>query len=291
MERQITTKTASLFMVLSCLFFAFMQVSIRLTGGRIPIFEQLLFRNLVTLIICGVLVKKANAKFFGYSGNRKWLLARALFGYMGMFCYFYAINHLNMADANIIQKSSPLFVLIFSVWFLGEKLTKDKIIVLILCFIGTLMVIRPKFDLSVLPSLVALFSAIFAGAAYTVLSYVNKLENPNTIIFFFSLVSSLISLPLAAASFVMPTLKELFILISIGIFAGGGQIFLTLSYKYAEASEVSLYNYTSIIFAGILGGLFFHEGLNLLSLMGILLIFFSSLYKYMKGKSKRSLLP
>ena len=280
MDLVFDRKKGIFYMLLSCFWFAAMQMFVKISGNRIPLFEQVLFRNLVTLILCGFLCLKNNDRLFGTKKSRPFLYLRSFLGYAGVVLNFYSINAMNTADATILQKSSPIFVIIFSVIFLKEKLTKTKLTTLILCFIGAIFVVRPQFNSSVIPAIAGLLSAGFAGGAYTVLAYVNKLESSNTIIFFFSLVSSIITIPFVALNFVMPTGIEFIYLIGIGIFAGLGQIFLTLSYKYALATDVSIYNYATIIFTSIMGYFIFGEILNIFSLLGILLIFSSSYYQY-----------
>ncbi|WP_100065763.1 DMT family transporter [Miniphocaeibacter massiliensis] len=280
MDIVLDRKKGILFMLISCFWFAAMQMFVKLSGNSIPLFEQVFFRNLVTLFLCGFLCFKNNVRFFGTKESRPYLYLRSILGYLGVVLNFYAINNMNTADATILQKSSPIFVIIFSVIFLKEKLTKTNIITLILCFIGAIFVVRPQFNSTVIPAVAGLASAGFAGGAYTVLAYVNKMEDSNTIIFFFSLVSSIITIPFLFIDFVTPTFIQFLSLIGIGIFAGLGQIFLTLSYKYALATDVSIYNYATIIFTSIMGYFIFGEILNIFSVVGIVLIFSSSYYQY-----------
>ena len=280
MEVVYNRKKGIIYMLWSCLWFAIMQMFVKSTGSRIPLFEQVFFRNLVTFLLCGYLCYRSNERFFGTKKSRPYLNLRSILGYLGVILNFYSINKMNTADATILQKSSPIFVIIFSVLFLKEKLTKTKIITLILCFIGALFVVRPQFDSSVFPALMGLLSAAFAGGAYTVLAHVNKMENSNTIIFYFSLFSTIVSIPFVIMDFVTPTFMEFVFLIAIGVFAGLGQIYLTLSYKYALATDVSIYNYATIIFTSILGYFLFGEVLNIFSVVGIILIFSSSYYQY-----------
>lgn len=280
MDTVLDRKKGIIYMLISCFWFAAMQMFVKISGNRIPLFEQVFFRNLVTLFLCGFLCLKNKERFFGTKKSRPYLYLRSILGYAGVVLNFYSINNMNTADATILQKSSPIFVIIFSIIFLKEKLTKTNIITLILCFVGAIFVVRPQFDSSVIPAVGGLLSAGFAGGAYTVLAYVNKMESSNTIIFFFSLVSSIITIPFLFIDFVTPTFIELIHLLGIGIFAGLGQIFLTLSYKFALATDVSIYNYATIIFTTVMGYFIFGEILNVFSLIGILLIFSSSYYQY-----------
>ncbi len=282
MDKESNRRKGIIFMVISCVWFALMQILVKLTGGTIPLFEQVFFRNLVTLILCGYLCYRNGDSFFGKKENQIKLIGRSLLGYLGVVTYFYAINHLDSADATILQKSSPIFVIIFAAVFLKEKLTRLKITTLILCFIGTMFVVRPQFNMDLVPALSGVSSAAFAGGAYTILSHLNKTEKPNTIIFYFSLFSCAVSLPLMIMNFVKPTAMELLLLFGIGVFAGLGQIFLTLSYRFGEASEVSIFNYSTVVFTTLLGFVLFREIISPYSLVGIILIFGSSYYQYLK---------
>ncbi|MDL2311226.1 DMT family transporter, partial [Peptostreptococcaceae bacterium OttesenSCG-928-C18] len=278
----LSRKKGIFYMLISCFWLATMQVFVKLSGNRIPLFEQIFFRNLITLFLCGFLCFKNKESFFGSKKNRPYLYLRSFLGYTSGALFFYSINNMSTADATILQRTSPIFVIIFSVIFLREKLTKTNIITLILCFIGAIFVVRPEFNSSVFPALAGLVSAGFAGGAYTALSHLNKTESSNTIIFFFSLVSSIITIPFLFFNFVVPTSTELLFLLGIGIFATLGQIFLTLSYKYALATDVSIYNYATVIFATIFGYILFGEILNIFSVIGIIIIFSSSYYQYQK---------
>ncbi|SQC01427.1 membrane protein, transporter [Clostridium tetanomorphum] len=152
----------------------------------------------------------------------------------------------------MLNKIHPFFITIFAVWFLEEKLSKVQVPSLILAFLGVILIIKPKFDMSVLPAIIGVLSAIFAAAAYTIVRYLGNKESSYTVVFYFSFISTLICLPLMMVNFQPLSFKQLVFLILSGVFAAIAQFALTISYRYAPASEVSIYNYTNIIFLKLL---------------------------------------
>ncbi len=258
------------FMLLSSLGFSLMAVSIKYADG-IPLFEKIFFRNLVSFFVAlwGLRHTKNFADLLGKKGNRKFLFLRAFTGLLGVIGNFYGITYLPLANANIITKLSPFIVLFFSAYFLKKKIRKIQVAGFFISFFGLILIIRPTLDFNILPSLGALTSAVCGGAAYTLVRHLgNRKENPNTIVFVFSMISVLGMFPLMMMDFVRPTFYQLLILISIGIFASFGQFGLTYAYKYSKASEVSIYSYSSIIFTLILGFMFFGEVPDLLEIIG-----------------------
>lgn len=258
-------------MVLSTLSFAIMAVCVR-KSGDLPLFEKVFFRNFIMLFIVIFLIWRSDINWLGEPRNRKFLAARALLGFTGVCLFFYAILNINLSDASVLNKLSPFFVFIFAVLFLKEKLGRFRIPALVIAFIGSIMVIQPRFDVSVLPAAAGAASALTAGLAYTIVRYLGDKEHPYTIIFYFSCIATLISLPLMLLDFVRPNMEQLLFLLLTGVFAAGGQYLLTLAYKHAKASEISVYNYSHVVWAFIIGLLFFGEIPNMIAIIGTLLI-------------------
>ncbi|GAA0785461.1 DMT family transporter [Hathewaya limosa] len=274
-----------LFMLLSALSFAFMAVMVKL-AGKVPVFEKVIFRNLVSLFIAFAMLKKNKAPMFGKRENQKYLLARALLGLTGMTMYFYSIAHLPLADSSMLNKLSPFFITIFAIIFLKEELTSMKVISMIVVFIGAVLVIKPQWNLSIIPALAGFLSAAFAGGAYTIVRYLKDKEDPCTIVFYFSLVSVLGVLPFVALNFVFLTKLQLLYLILTGVFAAIAQFALTYSYKYAPASEVAIYNYTNIVFSAIIGFFIWREIPDTLSILGDILIIGMAMVVYLHDRRK-----
>lgn len=284
-----TNKTkAIVFMLLSAASFSVMQMGVKLSGGTIPMMEQVFVRNLFTLFIGYYMVRSTGTGSpFGKKENQGALMARSILGYLGVVMYFYASRNMNAADATLLHRSSPFFVVIFSCLFLKERMTKVHAGVLITAAIGAICVIRPQFNSDVIPAAIGLLSAVGAGGAYTIISYLKGREHNGVIIFYFSLVSCLISIPFMIGDFVIPNVFELFMLFVIGASASIGQVFLTFAYKNAPAGEVSIYNFSGIIFSCLLGYILLHEVLDFMSILGISIIISAALVMFLYDKKRR----
>jgi len=272
--------------ILSTLCFAIMNMFVKLSGD-IPSIQKSFFRNIVALIIALSVLIKSGAGFQIEKQNRPLLLIRAICGTIGLIANFYAVDHLLLADASIIQKVAPFFVIIFSYILLKEEVTKKQIISIIIAFIGTLFVVKPSFqNTELLPSLIALIGAMNNGIAYTLVRLLSQkgVKGPQ-IVFFFSLFSCLVVLPYLIFDFHPMTLKQTFILLLAGLAAAGGQFSVTAAYSAAAGRDISLYDYSQVVFVAILGFVVFQQIPDLYSVIGYFIIFGTTFYMFL-NKSK-----
>lgn len=282
----MSNKTKAVFcMLISALGFTFMSVTVKYVTG-IPLFEKVFFRNLISLGVAFFMLKKSSAPMFGRRENQLALLARSSFGLAGVVLNFYAIANLTLADSSMLGKLSPIFVTIMACIFLKEKIDNKQILSIIVTFLGALLVIKPEFSLEMLPSLAGILSVASAGIAYTLLRYLKDRESPDTIIFYFSLISVVFTAPFALAEYVQPTFIQLGLLLATGVFASVGQFGITYAYKFAKATEVSIYNYSAIVFGIILGFIFFGEIPDTLSLLGGAIIIAVAFYIFKHNQKK-----
>ena len=125
-SRNKNFKLGIIFMIISTLGFSFMQIFVKLTSGKFTLMQQVFMRNFVMLIICAVYILIRGSSFLGEKRNRKLLLMRSAFGYMGVIFNFYAINHMIVADAGILQRTSPIFVVLIACFLFKEKFTLER---------------------------------------------------------------------------------------------------------------------------------------------------------------------
>jgi drug/metabolite transporter (DMT)-like permease len=276
---------AIIFILISALAFTLMSTMVKL-AGNIPTYEKVFFRNLINFIIAIYIVKKNNVSFFGKKKNRFFLVVRGILGFLGVICNFYAVTKMNLSDATMIFNMTPFFVTLFAVFFLGEKILKIEYFSLVLAFIGVLLVIQPKFNIGIIPGLIGLLGAACAGGAYTLVSHINKEESPATIVFYFTFISVIITIPFMAYNFIVPNFKELLILIAVGIFATIGQFMVTLAYKYGKSNEVAIYNYTSIIFSILIGYFIWSEIPDKWSIIGSTILITTGINLYIQKRKK-----
>ncbi len=273
------------FIMISSLSFAIMGALVKLSGD-IPSIEKSFFRNVVSCIVAATLVIKHKGSLFGKRENQKYLLWRSILGTLGVIAYFYSIDHLVLSDSAMLNKLSPFFVTIFAVIFLKEKINFVQIIGLFAAFIGGLFIIKPSFNLSAMPSIIGLSSAAFAGGAYTLVRFLGNKEKYYTIVFYFSFVSILMMLPFMLMVFKPLSLKELIILLGAGVFASIGQFALTIAYRHAPASEISIFDYVNIIFSALIGNILFGEIPDYLSIIGYVLIIGSSITTFLYNQKR-----
>lgn len=263
----------------SALGFSLMNLLIPMAGD-LPTVQKSFFRNIIALSVAAIILyqnhQKQPIKEFVNPKSVPWwtLIARALVGTIGIWCNFYAVDHLLIADASVLNKLSPFAILVFSHLFLKEKLQKLHFIILGIAFLGVLLVVKPTLgSTDLFPYFIGILGGISAGAAYTLVRQLSNLGvTPAFIVFFFSGFSCLMSLPQLLTNFHPMTLVNLLVLLGVGLMAAVGQFGITLAYKFAPASEISVYDYSSIIFTGIWGLLFLGQVPDGLSLVGYLLI-------------------
>lgn len=272
-----------IFITASALGFALMSAFVKLAGD-LPNFQKVFFRNLVSATVALYLIVKHKGSMTGKKENRKILIYRSIFGTLGVIFSFYAIDNLVLSDANMINKLSPFLVIILSALFLKEKINAKQITSLIVAFIGSLFIIKPTFSIDLVPYIVAILGALFAGAAYTCLRVLSDREEYYTIVFFFSVFSLVTTFPAFIFVYKSMTLLQLIYLLLAGVFASLGQFGITLAYKYAPAKEISIFDYTNIIFSAILSIVLFNQFPDFLSVIGYIIVFIASFYMFLYNK-------
>lgn len=269
-----------LYMILSALSFAGMQVVVRLSQG-IPTMEQIFMRNLFVLIVVFFVIRRKKGSLFGPMKYQPYLFGRSIFGFLGLITLFYASSHAAQGDVTILNKLSPICVTLLAVIFMKEKLSKIQIPALVLSVIGAFIVFRPSFESNPLPLVMAFLSAVASGIAYTFLAFFKDKVDGLTVMMHFSTFSAVASIPFMLKDFVVPDFRQAILLVLIGAFGSLGQVFITYAYRFAPASEISIYNYSGIIFSILLGTLILGEPIKFTSVIGGALVAAASVMVYL----------
>lgn len=271
---KLSPRTKGIACILIAAFgFSMMTVFIRLAGD-IPTAEKAFFRNFAALLLVSVLLAVKRISLKPEKGSWPYLAGRSVFGTIGLLLNFYAVDHLVLADANMLNKLSPFFAIIFSVFLLKERPTAVQIAGVLTALLGSVLIIKPGFEgAPFVPSLAGFVSGAAAGLAYT---FVRKLgargENGLRIVFYFSLLSSVMTLPFFLLSPVRLTGYQLLMMLLCACSACIGQFGITCAYLCAPAKEISVYDYSQILFAAALGYIFFHQIPDVWSVVGYVLI-------------------
>ncbi|MDD6206995.1 MAG: DMT family transporter [Clostridiales bacterium] len=283
------THKGILYIILSAFCFALMSTCVRMAGD-LPSVQKSFFRNLVAVFFALFVLLKDKKNFIIPKGNLKYLLLRSICGTLGILCNFYAIDHLVLSDASMLNKMSPFFAILFSYLLLKEKLDPVQLIAVILAFLGSLLIIKPSFQSIVcLPALIGLLGGIGAGAAYTFVRILGQRGQKGPfVVFFFSAFSCLFCLPFVLLSYTPMTLRQLLILLGAGLAASGGQFAITAAYFHAPAKEISVYDYSQILFAALLGFFLFDQVPDHLSIAGYIIILSMAVWTFLHNKKLRT---
>lgn len=261
------------FILLSAFFFAVMNLFVKLSGD-LPSVQKSFFRNLVAAGVAAVILIRSHQGFGFQKKNLPLLILRSTLGTIGILCNFYAVDHLVMSDASMLSKLSPFFVIIFSALFLKEKADNVQKLSVVAAFVGSLFIIKPGLRIEqIVPSLVGFAGAMAAGSAYTCVRGLSQRgERGPRIVFFFSAFSCLVTLPYLIFSFAPMTLLQLISLLLAGVAAACAQFSVTAAYSHAPAKEISVFDYSQVVFSAILGWIVFGQIPDALSFVGYALI-------------------
>lgn len=260
-----------------------MSLFVRLAGD-LPTMEKALFRNAVAALIALSALFRSNEKFHFHRDSLPGLLLRSCFGTAGLIINFYVIDHLNIADANILNKLSPFFAILMSMVILREIPAYSDFACVAVALIGAAFVVHPTKGLASLPSLIGVLGGFCAGTAYT---YVRKLrlsgERGPMIVLFFSVFSLIVCIPGTIINFKPMQPLQLVFLILAGCSAALGQFSVTKAYAFAPAKQISVFDYSQVLFAALWGFFFFGEHPDIYSCIGYVLILGAALYRWKSG--------
>ena len=280
-------KQAIVCIISAAFFFALMNLFVKLSGD-LPVWQKSMFRNLMAMFIALFIILKDRTSLRIEKKNYLPMAIRCIAGTVGVICNFYAIGKLNIADASMLNKLSPFFAIIFSVFILKEKPKKVEWITIIVAFVGALFVIKPTFNMESFPAMMGMLSGMGAGLAY---ACVRKLGTNgvagSVIVFFFSMFSCLSVLPCVIATYEPMTFAQLSFLILAGLSAAGGQFSITAAYSRAPAKEISVFDYTQVLFAALLSFVILGDLPDWLSCVGYAVIIGVAIFKWKYELSKK----
>jgi drug/metabolite transporter (DMT)-like permease len=225
--------------------------------------EIVLARSVVVLALCLWTLRRRGIAPWG--AERRLLFVRGVVGSTALACTYYAVVHLPLAEATVIQFTNPVFTALLAVPVLGESLHALEGVLILTSLVGVLMVAHPPFltgsgtvVLDPLAVGVAVAGAVFSAGAYVMVRRLRH-EEPLVVLFYFSSVSALASFPAMIPVFLLPRGIEWLILLGVGVTTHLGQLFLTLGLQRERAGRATAVGVLQIVFAAIWGVAFFGE--------------------------------
>ena len=277
-------------LIFASFFFSLMTVCVKKIDNRIPIYELVFFRSLLSLFITSWIINKRNLDPWG--DNKPLLVLRGIFGTIALVCIFYAVRNMPLNISTVIQYTYPIFISIFAGILINEKITKNLIIASITGWLGILIILNPSqlsslnIELNNLTIGIAFLGAISTSLAYIAVKKLSSTEDVFVIIKYFPLISVITLSPIVLINWVTPNINDFIWIIGIGLFTQAGQTFLTLGIKKLQTSEAATINYLQVFFGSLWGILFFNELININFIMGSLLVLLGTIISTSKMLKK-----
>ena len=189
---------------------------------------------------------------------------RASAGLTAMYCYFYALAHMKLAEAVLLSYTTPLFIPIIALLWLGEPVPRKIRAAVLIGFIGVVFILKPGLGIFQPVSIIALLAGMAASVAMVTIRRMSDSEPPGRIVFYYTLLSTAISAVPLFWAWETPRGATVVILVLVGLVAIAGQFLMTKGYSLAPAAQVGPFIYATVVFATIFGWIFWDEYLDLL---------------------------
>ncbi len=264
MLQNVATMTGPRYVLISAFGFAVMAALVKEAGLiGIPMLQIIFVRAVISVVLSLADIRRAGIHPLG--NKRGLLFARGLFGFAALTGVFYALIHLSIAQATLLQYLHPVFTAVLAFLFLAERPTAATLSCIVLSIMGLVCIVNPcaaatdAQPLPVWPVLAGLGGALGSGIAYTLVRKLALTEHPSVIVLYFPMVCLPGSLLFGVSDFVWPTVNGWWVLLGVGCFTQLGQLALTKAMQFDAASRVTSLSYVQIVFAAILGWLVFGE--------------------------------
>ncbi len=198
---------------------------------------------------------------------------RALAGLLSQVLYFWSVKDMSLVDAVLLVNAAPLFIPVIALLWLRTPIAPAVLASLVIGFVGVALIIKPGPSLLANPSsLIALLAAVFSAIALVTVNTLARTDRPDTILFYYFLIASLATAPFAVLQWKTPEPAQWGLLIGVGVFMALAQLLIILAYEHATASQIAPFNYSVVIFSVVIGWIVWHDVLDWIAVLGILLV-------------------
>ncbi len=271
-------KKAIALMVLAVGLFAVMDAIVKWMGETYSTTQIMFFRSLFAFIPLSFLIFRGGLAAALRVNDAKTHALRCLAGMIAMFSFFYAFANMPLADAVAIAFAAPIFVTALSVPLLGERVGPRRWAAVLLGFAGVLIMVQPGPGLLQSVAIIPLIGTVFYALAAIFVRKLAHTDSPTSIVFYFTLVCTIVAAVLLPFSWITPTWADFFWLVAIGVIGGLAQIAMTQSFRHADVALIMPFEYTTMFWAAGLGYFFWGEipGLNIW--VGVAIVTAAGLY-------------
>ena len=259
--------------------------------GSFPVVQILFVQNVVSLLCLLPLLfikKYPGLKTSFYSVH----LIRDLSGVVSYYLFFVAIRFLNLVDATVLNYTAPFFVPFFWWIWMKQKVGRNVWWSIVVGFLGVAIVLNPTKQIFQLGFILGLFAGVLSGVAFCAIRILSlKKEPTRRTLFYYFCTGSILSFPFALVYWIPPTPEQWVKMILIGCATAGGQILLTIAYRYGTAAYLSPLGYASVIYAGLSSYFLFDKPLEIRTLIGGVLIILGGVATYILKDSSQKKNP
>ena len=276
----------SLFVIIGELFFTSMGMIIKILGENIPSYQLVFYRNIFAVIVLAPFLFRQRLTHVKTTRIGMHLI-RSILGLLAMYCFFYALANIELANAMLLKLTGPLFIPLIAIAWIGEHVSIKTVLGIAIGFAGVVVFLNPTGDVQ-LAAIVGLIGGALAALAKVAIRKMSDTEPTARIVFYFALFGALFSgIPAFSGELYIPSSNEWALLLLLGIVGTCGQFFLTKAYKIAPASQVGPFTYSSLLWASVAGWYFWNEIPTLQTLTGAALIIVAGIILiYRKNPSK-----
>jgi drug/metabolite transporter (DMT)-like permease len=208
---------------------------------------------------------------------------RSCFSVAAIYCSTIGVKHLNIGDAILLEQTMPFFILLILFFWRGEKIFFSHFVAMVAAFIGVICIASPQFAVFQIGALASLVAGFLVALCFILVETLVKSEEPLTTLFYFLLISSLLTLGPALATFKeINSLKNLLLLFIMGVAFASTQLLRTQALTLIPANIVGSYSYFAPLFSIILGAIFLNETLSYSRILGSIFILGSGIYIFYK---------
>lgn len=233
--------------------------------------QLIFFRNLfATLLLLPWVTKGRFIKL--KTGRLPLHFFRAFTGLTGMYCFFYVLANMPLSSAVLALKIAPFFIPVIAHYWLKEAISLKSIIAIIVGFIGVLFILdifNPAAQFDAIFALIALFCAMLVATTKCTLSKLSDTEPALRIVFYFTTISTIVSFPIMVLYWQPIPTNAWWLIIAMSALAVLGQLFMTKAYQYASPVKIGLLGYSSVVFAAILGAIFWQQQITISLFIGM----------------------
>lgn len=256
-------------MFVSAFCFALMNIFIKLLS-HLPSMEIVFFRCVVSAAACLLTLRGQNVNLLG--NNRLLLFLRGASGTTALFCFFTTLQNVPLASGVTLSYLSPIFTAILAIFVLKEGIRRLQWIFYAISFSGVFFIKGFDSNFPTIYFITGISAAFFSGVAYNLVRSLKETEHPIVIVFQFQVVGIIAGLVYILFDWQTPIGVDWIYLIATGILTQLGQVYLTKALQAEAVGQVSIINYTGVIYAIFFGWLIFQETLNIQTLIGIFLV-------------------